>query len=323
LKKLATFLAISGVLVSLTGVAAAYLIKTYWLPHFNWDLVTAKTNLALVLGGLFFAMAFWARALSRTDPEKRPVKPALFISLCGILVLIAGTFVIGTILRIHDVTTLTATWHSSQDFSQSQYKFTRDWVSPYKESWTKHLQHLRGKPAHGLEIGTFEGRSALWFLENILTNPDASITCVDIFPAPYEQRFDANVVASGLERKIKKVKGDSKFALRTFPRDTYDFVYVDGSHDAKDVLSDAVLAWELLKPGGVMIFDDYQWTGSAAEKFRPARIPEIAIDAFLHVYEPYMDVVQKDYQVIVRKREKADLDGPRFGLLTMARKLIY
>lgn len=32
-------------------------------------------------------------------------------------------------------------------------------------------------------------------------------------------------------------------------------VYIDGSHAAKDVIADAVLAWALLRPGGVLIFD--------------------------------------------------------------------
>lgn len=32
-------------------------------------------------------------------------------------------------------------------------------------------------------------------------------------------------------------------------------VYIDGSHWAKDVLTDAVMAWRLLKEGGVMILD--------------------------------------------------------------------
>ncbi len=40
----------------------------------------------------------------------------------------------------------------------------------------------------------------------------------------------------------------------------FDVVYVDASHMAGDVLSDAVLAWKLLAPGGIMIFDDYAWS---------------------------------------------------------------
>ena len=37
----------------------------------------------------------------------------------------------------------------------------------------------------------------------------------------------------------------------------FDLIYIDASHYAPDVLSDAVLAFKLLKPGGILIFDDY------------------------------------------------------------------
>ena len=36
----------------------------------------------------------------------------------------------------------------------------------------------------------------------------------------------------------------------------YDIIYIDGSHEARDVLEDAVLAYRLLKIGGLLIFDD-------------------------------------------------------------------
>ena len=39
-------------------------------------------------------------------------------------------------------------------------------------------------------------------------------------------------------------------------RRRFDFVYVDGSHLALDVLVDAALAWRLLSPGGVLVFDE-------------------------------------------------------------------
>lgn len=39
----------------------------------------------------------------------------------------------------------------------------------------------------------------------------------------------------------------------------FDLVYIDGSHLRLDVLSDASMAWRLLREGGVMVFDDYEW----------------------------------------------------------------
>jgi predicted O-methyltransferase YrrM len=37
----------------------------------------------------------------------------------------------------------------------------------------------------------------------------------------------------------------------------FEFIYIDGSHQAPDVISDAILSFHLLKSGGVIAFDDY------------------------------------------------------------------
>ena len=51
-----------------------------------------------------------------------------------------------------------------------RYRVTFDWVSPHAQAWTADLAHLEGKPAvRALEIGCFEGQSACWFLDNVLT----------------------------------------------------------------------------------------------------------------------------------------------------------
>ena len=49
-----------------------------------------------------------------------------------------------------------------------------------------------------------------------------------------------------------------------------DFIYVDGSHQAHDVLCDAILSFKLLRVGGIVCFDDYLWGRSA---FPMERIP--------------------------------------------------
>jgi len=53
--------------------------------------------------------------------------------------------------------------------------------------------------------------------------------------------------------------GRSDAMLRDLPHDHFDYISIDGSHEAADVLSDAVLSWPLLKTGGLICFDDYEW----------------------------------------------------------------
>jgi len=167
---------------------------------------------------------------------------------------------------------------------------------------------------HFLEIGSYEGRSACWFLEHILTHPSAKITCIDLFKTidilvkmleeegiqhinTYEENFDWNIRAIGAENKVIKMKGRSQEILRTLPLNHYDCIYIDGSHDAHHVLEDAVLCWPLLKEGGILIFDDYLLENYAQEGHNP----RCAIDAFFSVYKDFCIELHKSWQVIVQK----------------------
>lgn len=47
----------------------------------------------------------------------------------------------------------------------------------------------------------------------------------------------------------------------------FDLVHVDGDHSALGALNDLVLCWPKLRPGGVLILDDY-WTPEVAEAAR-------------------------------------------------------
>ena len=178
-----------------------------------------------------------------------------------------------------------------------RYTYSTDWTSRNADSWRQVLGSLAGKPGiRALEVGTYEGRSAVWLLENILTGAQASITCIDIFNGAYELNFDRNVKPYGAQ--VEKIKARSQVALRGLKPESYDFAYIDGSHVAKDVLVDAMLTWDLVKPDGLIIFDDYEWTGKEGQAFTP----KIAIDAFLDVMEPYVDIVHKGEQLVVKKR---------------------
>ncbi len=86
----------------------------------------------------------------------------------------------------------------------------------------------------------------------------------------------------------------------------FDIIYIDASHEGRDVIADAVMSWKLLNPGGIMIFDDYIW-----DKLKPVYFtPKPAIDAFLYLYKPEMKVLQKSRQVIVEKLDCKDFEKP-------------
>ena len=99
---------------------------------------------------------------------------------------------------------------------EASYRFTKDYTTAYVPLWNAHVGAFRGKPdVHFLEVGTFEGRTALWFLDNILTHPSSSMTCVDFFEdTGYEPRFDHNRSVSGHAGRWSKLKGRSNDVLR-------------------------------------------------------------------------------------------------------------
>ena len=181
---------------------------------------------------------------------------------------------------------------------KSEVAFTTDYVSSFTPSWEKYLEEFRKKEnLKLLDIGSFEGRSGIWFLENILTHPTSSITCVDIFYKEPELLFDHNIKISGFSDKVTKIKGRSECILLTLKKKSFDIIYIDGCHIAPNVLMDAVSSWLLLKVGGIMILDDYEWKPAKS----PENSPKIAIDLFLRVFQNHLEVLHKEYQVIIRK----------------------
>ncbi len=198
-----------------------------------------------------------------------------------------------------------------------QPQFVADWFSVHIPSWERHFAVFAGKPnIHALEIGSWEGRSACWLLQNILTDPSSRITCVDAFPTQneyldeiskrfchlpadfcVEECFDANIEAVGGAKKTSKRKGESCRVLRTLPFDSFDLIYIDGSHMASNVLTDAVLSWDLLHVHGLLVFDDYNWSIDR----NPIHAPRAAIDAFLSVFAEQYAVLEHGAQVILRK----------------------
>ena len=182
--------------------------------------------------------------------------------------------------------------------SRGNYVFTSDWFTHDIPNWTRVLGELKGKPnLTYLEIGSYEGRSLFWVMDNILTHPSSKAIAIDIFEGDLEGRFLENVKRSGRSSSIKVIKGYSQLKLRDLPLNSCDVIYIDGDHRSRGVISDAILSWDLLKAGGIMIFDDYRLYSDLPVETRP----EFAIDFFLTTFRDDYQVLINDYQLMIRK----------------------
>lgn len=104
-------------------------------------------------------------------------------------------------------------------------------------------------------------------------------------------------------QKIKSLSHPALLGLLPEHRSTFDFIYVDGSHQAPDVLADALLSFWLLRVGGVMIFDDYLWSMEAYGQQDPLNMPKPAINAFVNLFQRKLRVINGIplYQIAVQK----------------------
>jgi hypothetical protein len=203
----------------------------------------------------------------------------------------------------------------------SDYKFTQDWFHWAPKVWEQLIPLLPEGETYGaadrgirhfLEIGSFEGRSAVWIMEHMM-RADDYLTCIDTWEGGEEHsgtevegawdRFCHNTALASERfpnRYFDSMKGTSyeKLAELAAWGEHYDFIYIDGSHIAKDVLTDACMAWPLLKPNGVMVFDDYLW----GEPRDILHRPKPAVDAFTNLFAEELNIVHVGYQLVVQKK---------------------
>lgn len=187
-----------------------------------------------------------------------------------------------------------------------RFRLTQDWFSNNIATWLKVLRPLVGRPrTRALEIGSFEGLSACFLLEHVLTHETSSLVCIDPFDAPgqlqAERHFDFNIDATGQAHKVTKLKARSDQALPLLAHAAFDLAYIDGSHAPADALRDALSVWPLLKPRAIVIFDDYELGASYPPEIAAAVDPKPGISTFLSFIHGQYEVLAQDYQLIIQR----------------------
>ncbi len=186
----------------------------------------------------------------------------------------------------------------------NEYKFSNSWFQVAKPVWDRLLTDFR--PTKILEIGSFEGASACYMIEKLGAHHSIDLHCVDTWEGgiehaadgtfsanmgQVEKRFHENLavartkVSHPFSVYVHRFRSDIVLAtlLAQGKANYFDLIYVDGSHQAPDVLFDAVVGFKLLAVEGMMIFDDYTWSEDLPGGKDILRCPKPAIDAFVNL----------------------------------------
>lgn len=141
------------------------------------------------------------------------------------------------------------------------------------------------KPKLVIEVGSWMGLSAVNLASSLKRSglQDSALICIDTwlgseehwrdpklrehmelengYPTFYK-RFLSNIVKTECADMVVPLPMPSQIAakyLKAFNLQA-DLIYIDGSHEEKDVYDDLLAYWPLLSQGGVIFGDDWTWS---------------------------------------------------------------
>ena len=84
--------------------------------------------------------------------------------------------------------------------------------------------------------------------------PNKNSEALEVDFSEVERRFDKNLS----EFDFLKIKSDSVVSMRQLAKQNrkFDIIYIDGSHNGEDILSDAIESFKLVNLNGIIILDD-------------------------------------------------------------------
>jgi hypothetical protein len=147
------------------------------------------------------------------------------------------------------------------------------WHQMVRREYRSVFGPFAGKPVVYVEVGTWGGAASEAACRNVLTHPESRGYGIDPYDQTRERKRDdvesirqtaASRVAAVIGERWTWIREPSSTGLLTLRKLTerVDLLYLDGLHEGPDVVQDFALAWPLLRPGSVVLFDDYLKRGA-------------------------------------------------------------
>jgi predicted O-methyltransferase YrrM len=112
-----------------------------------------------------------------------------------------------------------------------------------------------------VEVGTGAGVASVWLLRGM--RPDGVLTTVDVEPEHQRAARETLAEAGVPANRVRLISGRALEVLPRLSDGAYDLVFVDADKaEYPDYLEQAL---RLLRPGGVVAFDNALWHGKVAD----------------------------------------------------------
>ena len=166
---------------------------------------------------------------------------------------------------------------------------------------SKNLSTLKIKNL--LEIGSYEGRSAIFFADIF---QESIISCVDTWSGSDEhENVNFKSIEDNFDQNTKFLKDNKSLSKFKMTSDTFfnqnitkfDFVYIDGDHSRDQVLKDLKNSWSVLNSNGFLLVDDYMWWFYKDLNNNPA----YSVNKFIKEYSNQIKKMTVWHQVLIQK----------------------
>jgi hypothetical protein len=177
------------------------------------------------------------------------------------------------------------------------------------KQWDKYLSKYVDKKINCLDIGANNGKYTKWLLENLSTNNYSRIFSVDKWDPIIEKEFDTTI--SKTIHKDRNIKMNMKIAkallkLKEVKYILFDVIIIGGTLDARKILINTILSWDILAEGGIILFSDY----NIGELYEDDLKIKLAIDSFVSIFKPQIKLLYVGYEYIIEKINERKIDHP-------------
>ena len=193
----------------------------------------------------------------------------------------------------------------NKDFNQyirKELRLTFNWFGQNAQVWIHFFKkfNLQEKKIHVLEVGTFEGLSASFFLRYL---KNSKLTAVDSLSK--KTSFYKNFIKNKKKlRNFKFYNLSSSDFFKKNNKNKFDIIYIDGAHAKNSVFNDAKESFNVLNKNGILIFDDMLYDYKNNDDKNKYIESDFVIGGILLFLSNFRntEILYAGHQLIVRKK---------------------